>query len=124
METKVCSTCREEKKLDDFYADPRYLDGYMGQCKQCKRGYGSRHEPIRKKRIKALKDSLKNVPCSDCGIQYPPYIMQFHHMVPSRKYKDISAVFTVKALMREIEKCIILCANCHAVRELAYRERK
>ena len=66
-----------------------------------------------------MKDKLKSVPCVDCGVQYPPYVMQFHHLDPSKKYKEISAIKSVKALMREVEKCIILCANCHALRELA-----
>ena len=68
-----------------------------------------------------MKDGLKSVPCTACNTQYPPYIMQFHHPDPSKKHKNISAITSIKALMREIEKCVILCANCHEITELEKR---
>ena len=43
--------------------------------------------------------------------------MHFHHLDPNKKHKDISRMRTIKAIKREAEKCIILCANCHVERE-------
>ena len=34
-EEKACSTCKEIKKIDDFYKKAQNVDGYMGYCKDC-----------------------------------------------------------------------------------------
>lgn len=51
-----------------------------------------------------------------------PHALQYHHVDPSTKKFAISYVkgakhTTLTALKREIEKCIILCGNCHLVEE-------
>lgn len=33
--TKICSKCKNEKGVDDFYSDRRKPDGLRSQCKQC-----------------------------------------------------------------------------------------
>lgn len=33
--TKVCSDCKNEKLLDEFYKNIRYKDGYRNHCKPC-----------------------------------------------------------------------------------------
>lgn len=69
---------------------------------------------------KTLLHSLKDYPCTDCDVQYPPYVMHFDH-VPERGEKafDIGKsfyVYSVEKLMEEIAKCDLVCANCHAER--------
>lgn len=63
---------------------------------------------------------IKSVPCADCGKRFPPYVMDFHHTdrnkefgVASGKNRNFNKVLT------EIAKCVILCANCHRIREYA-----
>lgn len=34
---KICNRCKEEKPLTDFYKHPKMFDGYLNQCKTCKR---------------------------------------------------------------------------------------
>jgi hypothetical protein len=66
--------------------------------------------------IHALKN---NVPCKDCYKMYPPYVMQFDHRIPSEKSFEISGaklVYPIEILCREIAKCDLVCANCHAER--------
>lgn len=62
-------------------------------------------------------------PCK-CGYAHPA-ALQFHHRDPSTKRFALSeAVWKTKSienLQQEIDKCDILCANCHAV--LHYEER-
>lgn len=64
-------------------------------------------------------DRAKDVPCVDCGVRYPPYVMDFDH-VRGVKIDDISRM--VRAYVRpqriqaEIDKCDVVCANCHRVR--------
>ncbi len=35
METKICSKCREEKPLEEFYKNENRSTGYATYCKKC-----------------------------------------------------------------------------------------
>jgi len=62
---------------------------------------------------------LKSVPCADCGVQYPPYVMQFDHVRGEKLFNIGTAVAqgrSVKTIMTEVAKCDVVCANCHAER--------
>jgi hypothetical protein len=39
METKICSKCKIEKPIDEFYRAERNSDGKMSQCKTCNYKY-------------------------------------------------------------------------------------
>lgn len=61
----------------------------------------------------------KAVPCADCGVRYPPYVMDFDHvrgdkvdLVPRMAVRPVSLLH----LLREIAKCEVVCANCHRLR--------
>jgi hypothetical protein len=62
--------------------------------------------------------SFKRRPCADCGKQYPPYVMQFDHLDGSTKAFNLSQSHGKPraAVLEEIAKCEIVCANCHAAR--------
>ena len=54
--------------------------------------------------------------CMDCGIMYPHWILEFDHLPGSEKVGNISAMVTthsLEAIKAEIEKCEVVCANCH-----------
>ena len=36
MQTKICSKCKEEKEVCEFYTDKSKIDGYYSSCKECK----------------------------------------------------------------------------------------
>jgi len=60
----------------------------------------------------------KENPCLDCGVQYPYYVMQFDH-VRGEKFKELSRLIShgsKKRIDEEIQKCDLVCANCHAIR--------
>jgi len=66
-------------------------------------------------RIEGLKE---NVPCKDCGCLFPPEAVDFDHVLGS-KVKNVSAMRLNSqwdAVLEEISKCEIVCANCHRVR--------
>ena len=75
----------------------------------------------RKSRAKrrALLNEYKDVPCAECGEKYPPYVMDFHHRDPTTKAFSIGRNFkaSLDALLEEIAKCDVLCANCHRIVE-------
>lgn len=59
--------------------------------------------------------SLKNKPCTDCHLEYPPYVMQFDH-VRGEKYKAVGQLTKRTEIFEEVKKCEVVCANCHAIR--------
>lgn len=70
-------------------------------------------------RRKDLARSLKSAPCADCGIQYPWYVMQFDH-VRGKKLGHVTQMpilnWSLEKFLAEVEKCDVVCANCHAQR--------
>lgn len=56
--------------------------------------------------------------CQDCGIIGPPVIYQFDHRDPATKKFDIASKgrCSWRVLIPELEKCDLVCANCHAIR--------
>lgn len=67
-----------------------------------------------------LQEIKESKPCMDCKKFWPYYVMQFDHREGSDKKFDISkwAITSLnkEALMNEIAKCDLVCANCHAIR--------
>lgn len=63
--------------------------------------------------------SLKEVPCMDCGIAYPYYVMQFDHRNPADKTAGMDKIMksgSYDKLDAEVAKCDVVCANCHMER--------
>lgn len=62
----------------------------------------------------------KLIACMDCG--YNEYLVgiDWHHLNPSEKDKNIAEMktYSVERLQQELQKCIPLCAICHRVRHL------
>lgn len=67
---------------------------------------------------KKMIAELKDRPCTDCLGRFPTECMHFDH-VPELgpKTKNISSGWhDTDELLREIAKCELVCANCHAIR--------
>lgn len=62
----------------------------------------------------------KNKPCVDCKKSYPPWIMDFDHLDPTNKIANISKLSKWRGnkekLLQEINKCELVCSNCHRQR--------
>lgn len=71
----------------------------------------------RSKKTRERIQQYKRKPCIDCGIEYPPYVMDFDH-VRGEKLGTISQMIGVPKdkLEAEINKCEVVCANCHRER--------
>ena len=69
-----------------------------------------------------LRD-LRRVPCDDCREMFPPHMMDFDHRDPSKKLFTIAGGHALLKsrgkLIAEVEKCDVVCANCHALRTYA-----
>ena len=77
----------------------------------------------RKHELRRWISSLK-VRCAACGEDHPGCLV-FHHVDPSAKELTIAAAansgWSKKRIAAEIDKCIVLCANCHAKRHWRLR---
>jgi len=73
----------------------------------------------KKERIIKYIRSVKDVPCTDCGIKYPYYVMEFDHLDPSKKEYGVAKLVSCGSwtkVKREIAKCEVVCSNCHRIR--------
>lgn len=79
-------------------------------------------QKVKNKKIwDAFKATLK---CAVCGENHPA-VLDFHHVNPEDKEYSISTLVSNKSFtkaMKEVEKCIVLCANHHRI--VHYDERK
>lgn len=71
------------------------------------------------KRRSALKRravEYKGGSCSRCGYNRYMGALDFHHLDPSKKEIAIAqkiATRSWESIRQELDKCILLCANCH-----------
>jgi hypothetical protein len=67
-----------------------------------------------------IQDYKNSHPCADCGTQYPYYVMDFDHREANTKVSSIARLVgdnrSKKKLLEELEKCDLICANCHRIR--------
>lgn len=128
---KRCSKCNEVKPLDDFSANRSRKDGKQGFCKACRSAYQKSwyadNQETQYARVAANKlriarhvyDILVESKCADCP-ENRPACLQFDHTDPSKKLFNVAQAATLgkslESVDREIAKCIIRCANCHALR--------
>ena len=77
--------------------------------------FGANSAPIKE----AIK-KIKNAPCTDCGNVFPPECMDFDHVRGVKKF-SISTPSRMRGstlldLLEELDKCELVCANCHRIR--------
>lgn len=80
--------------------------------------------PILKEKRISLILRIKEKGCSFCGYKEHTEILNFHH-IRDKKFTIadvISRNHSLKSIIAETEKCILLCPNCHYW--LHYKERK
>jgi hypothetical protein len=62
-------------------------------------------------------DFKATLSCVDCGVSHPA-VIQFHH--EGDKEANVSRLVnknrSVERVMKEVAKCVVLCANCHVIR--------
>lgn len=64
------------------------------------------------KRLKLIE--YKGGKCEICNYDKCYKALEFHHIDPSKKDFDISAnSFAFERMKKEVDKCVLLCANCH-----------
>lgn len=82
-----------------------------------KESYQARNKTYREKVRGYVREIKESSPCLDCGVKYPYYVMEFDHL--HSKTKTVSWLMsrgTIDQVIEEIEKCELVCSNCHKVR--------
>lgn len=56
--------------------------------------------------------------CADCGYAENPVALDFDHIDPSTKLFQVGRKVSnsIESLLAEIDKCEVVCANCHRIR--------
>lgn len=136
MMTRTCTICSQAKDLQtEFHTNgvtPRTgRIKRMYQCKDCsneqrrQRGLkkGWDRSDTQRKEMRIWVNSLKDGGnCVDCGISFKgrPWLADYHHKDPSTKISSIASAVTFRwtkeAILEEINKCELLCPNCHRTR--------
>lgn len=69
--------------------------------------------------MRELIQSAKKKPCVDCKKTYPSYVMDFDHTKDDKKFNISSSTRrggSLETVQKEIDKCEVVCANCHRIR--------
>lgn len=70
----------------------------------------------RRKKIRQMAVDYKGGKCEKCGYDSCIEALEFHHLDPSCKDFSISQKGYTRSwerVTKELDKCLILCANCH-----------
>lgn len=122
METKICSKCGKELPIDQFNWRDKKKGTRRAECKICHSSYMKQKYQEKKNIVQELKSQCR---CAKCG-DNRGYVLEYHHVNPEEKENTIARLtsnnYTLDKVYDEIQKCIVLCANCH--REFHYLNSK
>lgn len=136
-----CVTCGTVKELTEehFYVVKSRLTKYDNMCRICRNAYhttlrrkahntpaqleqrerNNEREKIKHRLLKVQAIIYKGSVCTNCGLQYNgknAMVFDFHHIDPTEKESQAlqsSRTKTLEAVKEELDKCTLLCANCH-----------
>lgn len=114
---KYCPKCEQEKPLEMFYT--RRGNQTYSYCKPCV----NNQTILRQRALKEKAVQYKGGRCADCEGVYHNACYDFHHENPEEKDFTFSKVKTTswnEVLKQELDKCVLLCANCHRLRHTKY----
>lgn len=127
---KACSKCKEVKPTAEFSKRGNGLQPYCKECNrlQRKKNYEANRERdkqyTRKNRWRIRATALKFViqyvadrgGCCKCG-ETDFSCIDFNHLDRTTKTHNVSEMvaggYSVYSIAAELDKCEILCANCH-----------
>ena len=136
---KQCVTCHQWKNEDEFNWCYKSLGIRHPTCRECHKpfrknwyeGHKERHlKQVKQRKHEARKvareyvwNYLSNHPCIECG-EKDPIVLEFHHRHGKDKAISVMAAggYPIATIQAEIDKCDVLCANCHRKEHWNQRE--
>lgn len=130
---KICGRCKKSVSLSLFNKRTKGKDGLSSWCRPCyseydrnryRQGDRARKEANRQARFGRvcikMWELLCDSACAHCGND-DPEVLEFDHREQSDKDFNISEMlrsYSWSRIQTEIDKCDILCANCHRKRTI------
>ena len=117
---KTCRSCKRDLALDRFALDRSAKNGRAGMCRSCYREYyrinkdrcDATTSRIYYAKRKEILDFLRANSCVDCG-ETDPVVLEFDHLRDKLYEPSKLALRSRKIIQAELEKCEVVCANCH-----------
>lgn len=137
VELKFCPKCKSWLPLTVFGKGAKSKDKLYCYCKRCVQIYVKEFKTVNKtiilkrdrgyratraKKWMVILNERDLLHCSLCGYNKCFAALDFHHIDPATKEYHISKMFGLapnKKRIAELDKCLVLCSNCH--RELHYK---
>ena len=142
MTVKICTGCGEPKDAEDDFAWSIRGIKRHSRCNTCRaKERMQRYEKNKDAELEYKYDRqdkkreearayvfayLSEHPCVDCG-EYDPLVLTFDHVRGSKKMNVSQIVnqgYLVEVIQQEIDKCEVVCSNCHLRREKKRRGTK
>jgi hypothetical protein len=135
-EAKVCTRCRVRKLASNFAWHRKARGQRDTYCQPCRAAYKREHyaanreryitnahrrkQAIALERAGHLVEFFRERPCVDCG-ETDPMVLEFDHL-GDKSFNIAKGLRTHswQAVLDEIAKCEVVCANCHR-RRTAHR---
>jgi hypothetical protein len=126
---KRCGRCGQLKPVDDFAWRRKEKGQRHNYCRPCHADYHRAHyltnrtryiaqaatqkQALRLERTRYLIEYFKAHPCVDCG-ETDPVVLEFDHL-RDKSFEITAKLITYRwqRILDEIEKCEVVCANCH-----------
>lgn len=109
------------KKSKEYRERTGYDKQYYQANLEKKIAYSNANGFRKRKAVKEVAVEYLGGKCSICGYDKCIAALDFHHVDPTQKDFNISQYYKkdfTDELKAELDKCILICANCH--RELHY----
>lgn len=126
---RICTKCTKKLRPNEFNRRAKSKDGLAYYCKVCqalghknaytknKKQYADKNWERRKKAHKYVREYKQRAKCADCG-ESRWQCLSFDHL--KDKTCNISGIekrfLSLKRIQQEINKCEVVCHNCHSIR--------
>lgn len=106
-----CGRCKKVLPREEFYHSPSSGKRSHFWCKHCFLAY--KNEANRKSKLQWVE--YKGGKCVFCKYSKCPNSLSFHHLDPSEKDPGFNNKKgrCFERMKKELDKCILVCSNCH-----------
>lgn len=104
-----CKACVAERSRLWRLEHPGYATQYMREY--IKKNYAQMKARMDAKR-QEIAEWKRERGCTVCG-ETEPWVLDMHHLDPNEKESNPAQSATLKTFLKEVDKCVLLCSNCH-----------